>query len=302
MSKRCHSFPVSQPCSGVLFGPRLRRPVRSEPQVASGVGEAIADALAAHLAALELARQGRPGNPWRNVQQLQTGGAFVERRIARQTDDRQAQLILDIKNSHRPQILTTGHLQQPLRLDRRFRFGGRRGPNQRPVRADPWEKCLNLNQVTWGYNARQNLITETQLTRYLVDTVVRNGNLLLNVGPDRHGRIPATHAALLRKFGGCLHVVGDSIYGTRGGPWNPVDGQYGFTSKPGRIFIHILPGFAGTDISTPPVAQKVTNCMDVFTKRPAAYQQAANGSVHVTGLDRQRHPADTVICLWTKAR
>jgi alpha-L-fucosidase len=168
-----------------------------------------------------------------------------------------------------------------------------------PVRADPWEKCLNLNQTTWGYSTRQNLMTETQLTRYLVDAVVRNGNLLLNVGPDRHGKIPDTHAALLRQFGAWLRVVGDSIYGTRGGPWNPVDGQYGFTYKPGKYFIHILPGYHGTEITTPPVPKKVTGCFDLFTRKALAYAQNADGSVHITGLDRQAHNADTVVSIVT---
>ncbi len=171
-----------------------------------------------------------------------------------------------------------------------------------PMRATPWEKCLNLNQTSWGYNTQQRLMSETQLTRYLVDAVVRNGNLLLNVGPDRHGKIPETHAALLRQFGAWLAAVGDSIYGTRGGPWNPVDGQYGFTSKPGKIFIHILSDFAGTEFSTPPIAEKVTGCVDVFTKKPVAWKQASDGSVQITGIDRQSHPADTVICVRTKLR
>ena len=168
-----------------------------------------------------------------------------------------------------------------------------------PVRADPWEKCLNLNQVTWGYNTRQDLMTEAQLTRYLVDAVVRNGNLLLNVGPDRHGRIPATHAALLKKFGAWLRAVGDSIYGTRGGPWNPVDGQYGFTSKPGKIFLHLLPGYVGTEFTTPPIADRITGCVDVLTKKPVVWKQESDGVVHITGIDRAAHPADTVICLRT---
>jgi len=164
-----------------------------------------------------------------------------------------------------------------------------------PVRTNYWEQCLNLNQVTWGYNTRQNLMTETQLTRYLVDAVVRNGNLLLNVGPDRHGRIPETHAALLRRFGDWLHIVGDSIYGTRGGPWNPVDGQYGFAFKPGKYFIHILPGNPSTEITTPPIPQKVTGCFDLFTRKALAYVQNPDGSVHITGLDRKAHNADTVV-------
>lgn len=169
-----------------------------------------------------------------------------------------------------------------------------------PVREEPWEKCLNLNQNSWGYNTEQRLMSETQLTRYLVDAVVRNGNILLNVGPDRHGKIPETHAALLRRFGQWLAVVGDSIYGTRGGPWNPVDGQYGFTSKPGKIFIHLLPGFEGTEFVTPPVAQKISDCVDIFTQRPVVWKQAPDGSVQISGIDRQSHPADTVLRLRTK--
>ena len=171
-----------------------------------------------------------------------------------------------------------------------------------PVRTEPWEKCLNLNQTSWGYNTQQKLMTETELTRYLVDVVVRDGNMLLNVGPDRHGKIPETHAELLRHFGAWLAVVGDSIYGTRGGPWNPVDGQYGFTSKAGKVFVHLLPGFSGTEFLTPSVKEKVTGCVDVFTKKPVAWKQNADGTIQITGIDRESHPADTVICLRVKSR
>ena len=42
---------------------------------------------AAPVAALELAGQGRPGNPRPGLQQLQAGGTLFERRVARQTGD-----------------------------------------------------------------------------------------------------------------------------------------------------------------------------------------------------------------------
>lgn len=166
-----------------------------------------------------------------------------------------------------------------------------------PVRTDYWEKCLNLNQVSWGYNTKQNLMTEDQLTCYLVDVVVRNGNMLLNVGPDRHGNIPETHAALLRHFGAWLAIVGDSIYGTRGGPWNPVDGQYGFTYKPGKYFIHILPGYAGTEFTTPVIKEKITGCFDLYLNQPLDFTQQPDGTVHITGLNRSAHNSDTVVSL-----
>lgn len=168
-----------------------------------------------------------------------------------------------------------------------------------PVRPYYWEKCLNLNKSSWGYNTHQNLMTYDEIVGFLVNVVVRNGNMLLNFGPDRHGVIPATHAALTKRVGDWLAVVGDSIYGTRGGPWNPVDGQYGFTSKPGKFFVHLLPGYQGSEFTTPVIMDKITECRDLFTGKALEFSVAKTGEVHITGLDRTAHPADTVIMLKT---
>lgn len=168
-----------------------------------------------------------------------------------------------------------------------------------PVRPFYWEKCLNLNQSSWGYNTHQNLMSYEAIVRMLVDVVVRNGNMLLNFGPDRHGVIPPAHAARTKQVGDWLAIVGDSIYGTRGGPWNPVDGQCGFTYKPGKIFVHLLSGYPGQEFSTPPVTNAVTECRDLFTGRAVAFSVDHNRSVHLHGLNRTAHPSDTVIMIRT---
>ncbi len=170
-----------------------------------------------------------------------------------------------------------------------------------PVRPFYWEKCLNLNKSSWGYNGHQNLMTYDEIIRFLVEVVVRNGNLLLNFGPDRHGVIPASHAALTKRVGNWLAAAGDSIYGSRGGPWNPVDGQYGFTYKPGKYFVHLLPGYQGTEFTTPVTPEKATGCRDLFTGKKLKYTVAKDGSLHITGLNRNAHPADTVIMIQVKA-
>ena len=166
-----------------------------------------------------------------------------------------------------------------------------------PIRSYYWEKCMNLNKPSWGYNTKQNLMTYDQIVSTLVNCVVRNGNLLLNFGPDRHGRIPARHVALAERVGAWLKVVGESIYGTRAGPWNPVDGQYGFTHKPGKYFVHLLRGYKGRQFTTPVIPGKVTGCEDLFTGKPLKYTVAADGSLHITGLNRTAHPSDTVIMI-----
>jgi len=123
--------------------------------------------------------------------------------------------------------------------------------------------------------------------------------MLLNFGPDRHGVIPASHAALTKRGGDWLAGVGDCIYGTRGGPWNPVGGQYGFTYKPGKYFIHLLPGYPGTELTTPVIPEKVTGCRDLFAGKKLKYTVAKDGSLHITRLNRTAHPADTIIMIRT---
>jgi alpha-L-fucosidase len=97
--------------------------------------------------------------------------------------------------------------------------------------------------------------------------------------------------------GAWLAKAGDSIYGTRGGPWNPVEGQYGFTSKRGKYFVHLLPGYQGTEFTTPVISEKVTGCRDLYTGKKLEHSVAADGSVKITGLNRTAHPADTVVLI-----
>ena len=171
------------------------------------------------------------------------------------------------------------------------------GPVTGPVREYYWEKCLNLNKSSWGYNEHQNLMTYEEIVTNLVNVVVRNGNLLLNFGPDRHGKIPASHAARTREIGAWLAKVGDSIYGTRGGPWNPVEGQYGFTYKSGKYFVHLLPDYKGTEFTTSVIPEKVAGCRDLYTGKKLKYTVTADGAVKITGMNRTAHPADTVVVI-----
>jgi alpha-L-fucosidase len=101
----------------------------------------------------------------------------------------------------------------------------------------PWETCLTLNN-NWGYNRTDEDWKSTELVIHsLVECVSKNGNLLLNVGPDAMGKIPDESVQILTKVGEWMARNGESIYGC-GGTDNekPVWGR--ITGKENKLYLH----------------------------------------------------------------
>ncbi len=77
----------------------------------------------------------------------------------------------------------------------------------------PWEACITMNN-NWGYTAKdKNFKPYDMLVRKLVECVSKNGNLLLNVGPDARGNIPTESLERLSQIGEWMKLGGESIYG-----------------------------------------------------------------------------------------
>jgi len=80
-------------------------------------------------------------------------------------------------------------------------------------RSVPWEACLTLNK-NWGYaSADRDFKSPQQVVRALVECVSKNGNLLLNVGPDARGEIPDECARTMSEVGEWMRRNGASITG-----------------------------------------------------------------------------------------
>ena len=107
----------------------------------------------------------------------------------------------------------------------------------------PLETCQTMNG-SWGYRMRdQDYKSTDELIRYLVSTAGRDANLLLNVGPQPDGNIPAAALERLAAMGEWLAVNGETIYGTRSTlvkpqPWGVT------TNKDDRMWLHVFPADA----------------------------------------------------------
>ncbi|MDO4292367.1 MAG: alpha-L-fucosidase [Eubacteriales bacterium] len=77
----------------------------------------------------------------------------------------------------------------------------------------PWELCATMNNH-WGYCSFDQIFKSPQmLVRKLVECVSKGGNMLLNVGPDARGNIPARSLEILERIGEWMEQNGRSIYG-----------------------------------------------------------------------------------------
>jgi len=171
-----------------------------------------------------------------------------------------------------------------------------------PVRSSEiYEKTLSLH-FAWGYtptaNDPQKVVNASKVKRYLTDCLMRNMCLLINVGPDRHGNIPQAEADVLREVGAWIKTVEEAVYGTRGGPWNPVDEQYGFSYKDNKIYIYILPDYKGNEFLLPSVDKhKVKNVYLVANKKPLKFKQKSNGSTIINNIDRASDSEITIVAV-----
>lgn len=104
----------------------------------------------------------------------------------------------------------------------------------------PWEACVTLNN-SWAYSARGNNEYKSVKTviRTLVECVSKNGNLLLNVGPNAKGQIPKESLEILEEVGKWMDANSKSIYNCKAADYDrPEWGRYTQNGK--FLYAHIL--------------------------------------------------------------
>ncbi len=143
---------------------------------------------------------------------------------------------------------------------------------------------------------QSHVMTRDQIIRYLANCVVRNMVLLVNVTPDRHGVIPELEQQRLREVGVWLAKAGKAVYGTRGGPWEPVDRQYGCCYSGNTVYLHLLKAYSGDALRVPPLGDlRVVKTYSVIGGKSLNFAADDKGGMVVRGIDRIVSPVDTIV-------
>jgi len=77
-----------------------------------------------------------------------------------------------------------------------------------------WETCGTTNN-SWGYKVYdQDWKSTKELLYYFVDILSKEGNYLLNIGPDGKGHVPPESKKILLEMGEWIAINGEAVYGT----------------------------------------------------------------------------------------
>lgn len=159
----------------------------------------------------------------------------------------------------------------------------------------PLETCQTMNGM-WGYKVvDQNYKSPETLIRYLISTAGKGANLLLNIGPQPNGELPAAAIERLKAMGEWMRANGQTIYGTEAGdikqqPW-------GVTTRKGdKLYVHIFELDAET--LTLPLDVEVVEAVSFADRKAVPYTTTDEGVVLEVG--RVADTVDYIVELTTK--
>jgi alpha-L-fucosidase len=167
------------------------------------------------------------------------------------------------------------------------------GDNQEPdyVIGVPWQSPASFFDETWGYRSFQKRGKEEDKIREkltsLIKVASRGGNFLLNIGPKGDGTVVDFERDVLLSMGKWIDKNKEAIYGTYPDPFH-VGFKWGsLTSRPNKLYLHLLSTPEGGQITLPGLTGKIKNVSILGEKGRPKYNQNAEG-VKVTipaGLD-----------------
>ena len=165
-----------------------------------------------------------------------------------------------------------------------------------------WESCLTTSGTnSWGYKVTDKVWKSPKfLTRSLIETVSKGGNMLLNVGPTALGTIPVDLKDTLQQIGNWLKINGESIYGSDAGPFDYLN--FGCSTQKGsKLYLQIM-NWPSDNILKVPVKNEVLKAYYLADpKKNISFKTIAEGKyIEMKLLAKMTDPISTVVVLEVK--
>ena len=157
-----------------------------------------------------------------------------------------------------------------------------------------WEHCASAGQQSWFWKPNDAYRPLSEWISEMVNSACRDGNFLLGIGPMADGRFEPRLVDQLREWGVWLAHYGDSIYGTRGGPFKP-NAWYGSTCKGNNVYVHVFKTDTNATLTLPPIDKKVLRCR--LLNGGAVNVKQADTGITVTVGKYDIQPTDTIVVL-----
>jgi len=159
----------------------------------------------------------------------------------------------------------------------------------------PWESCMTVsahNAWAWG-GANDGVKPVAACLDMLIRGAGGDGNILLNVGPRPDGVIDPAQANLLKEIGVWLAKNGESIYGTRGGPWKPTKSLTS-TRKGNVVYLHVIKSENG-QVELPALPAEIKSAA-LLNGGKVEFSQK-DGKLSITIPQSALEPMDTIVKL-----
>jgi alpha-L-fucosidase len=206
--------------------------------------------------------------------------------VPQEFDAKRGQALIDFARSIQPDLIVNnrsgarGDYDTPEQHVGKFQFGR------------PWETCMTICQQ-WAWKPNDAMKSLKECLHTLALCAGGDGNLLFNVGPMPDGRIEPRQVERLREMGAWLAKYGESIYGTRGGPWKPT-GAIASTRQGNTVYVHVL-RWNGDTLVLPAIPAKIMRASLLTGGKVQCQQTDAGITISVPAADRQE--IDTIVKL-----
>lgn len=144
----------------------------------------------------------------------------------------------------------------------------------------PWESCQVTTWRLWGHTPGERWRPADLLLDMLCECAQKGGNLLLNVGPDAEGQLPAQFITRAHQLGPWLAQHGSAIYNTQPSESFIESVTFGRVTRTGDRF-HLILRFYPHDGSLflPGLATPIRKATLITTGETLAAEPYAHGQV-----------------------